>query len=226
MIDAATLAQVAQRRASTYWLLSSLVLDAPTPEALAQLDAALGDPPLDLDVPLGKETMALRDAVREASGAPQAMMALRVEHTRLLGGLSKNYGAPAPYESVFCEDKLPGEATVAVAAACAEAGLELPAPDVGPADHLGSELRMMAMFCHRESEAWGEGDGSAQVWIERERDFLDAHVLEWVPQHCQRLAAMAADAYHRAVFTLVANACVLDRGDIEQVIAEAALEAA
>jgi TorA maturation chaperone TorD len=92
-----------------------------------------------------------------------------------------------------------------------------PAPEAGPADHLGAELRFLALLCHRESEAWqAENRAVAREWIERERAFLDDHVLQWVPEHCQRLVGLAQSAYHRAMFTLIARACVSDRDDVEE----------
>lgn len=144
-------------------------------------------------------------------------MILDVERTRLLAGLSRSYGAAPPYESVFREDKLPGEATIAVAEAYAQAGFDPPAPEAGPADHLGSELRFLGLLCHRESEAWRAGERDAALaGVERERAFLDDHVLKWVPEHCERLLALAESPYHRAMFTLIGRACLIDRDDVAE----------
>ncbi len=216
-MEAAALADIAQRRARTYWLLSRLVLEAPGALLLAELGDALergvGDP----ETPLGVETLALRDAVRRARTETADLEALNVERTRLLAGLAANYGAPPPYESVFRENKLPGESTIAVAAAYAEAGIAPPVPETGPADHLGAELRFLALLCQRESEAWQAADHAVAVaWIERERAFLDDHVLQWVPEHCQRLVALATSPYHGAMFSLIARACLIDRDDVAE----------
>ena len=217
LMESAALADIAQRRSRTYWLLSRLVLEAPDPVFLAEVRAALENSVLDPEAPLGAETVALRDAIREALANPTAPAALAVERTRLLCGLAKSYGAPPPYESVFREDKLPGESTIAVTQAYAEAGFEPPVPEAGPADHLGAQLRFLALLCHRESEAWrSEGHSDASAWVERERAFLDDHVLQWVPEHCQRLVALAESSYHRAMLSLIARACVIDRDDIAE----------
>ena len=216
-MEIAALAEIAQRRSRTYWLLSRLVLEAPSEGFLAELGAALDGATPDPEAPLGVETAALGDAVREARADTSAPAALSVEHTRLLAGLAKSYGAPPPYESVFREDKLPGESTIAVTAAYADAGIEPPVPEAGPADHLGTELRFLALLCHRESEAWQTADrAAAAAWIERERAFLDDHVLQWVPEHCQCLVALAESFYHRAMFSLIARACVIDRDDVAE----------
>lgn len=216
-METAALAAIAQRRSGTYWLLSRLVLEAPGSAFLAELAATLDTVPPDATPPLGSETLALRDAVRGASAAPEAPMALAVEHTRLLAGLAKHYGAPPPYESVLREDKLPGESTIAVSAAYAEAGFDPPVPEAGPADHLGAELRFLALLCHREREAWQTGErAAAAAWVERQRAFLDDHVLQWVPQHCQQVLEFAETPYHRAMFTLIARACLVDRDDVAE----------
>jgi TorA maturation chaperone TorD len=216
-METAALADIAQRRSRTYWLLSRLVLEPPGAAFLAELRTALDGAPPDPEALLGIETAALRAAVREAHADAAMSAALDVEHTRLLAGLAKSYGGPPPYESVFREDKLPGESTISVAAAYAEAGTDSLVPEAGPADHLGAELRFLALLCHRESEAWQAADRTAAAaWIERERAFLDDHVLRWVPEHCQRLVALTESSYHRAMFSLIARACVIDRDDVAE----------
>lgn len=216
-MECAALVDIAQRRSRTYWLLSRLVLEAPSVAFLGELGTALDGTAADAEAPLGTETAALCAAVRGACAQDAATAALDVERTRLLAGLSKGYGAAPPYESVFREDKLPGESTIAVTVAYAEAGIEPPVPEAGPADHLGAELRFLALLCHREGEAWQAGDrAGAAVWIERERSFLDDHVLQWAPEHCQRLVALAQSPYHRAMFRLIARACEIDRDDVAE----------
>ena len=225
-METAALAAIAQRRSRTYWLLSRLVLEPPGRGFVVELAAAFERSPLDVAAPLGSETLAFSAAVRAACADPGASDALGVERTRLLAGLSRDHGAPPPYESVLREDKLPGEATIAVSAACAEAGFEPLVPDAGPADHLGTEIRFLALLCLRESEAWQAGErASAAAWVERERTFLDDHVLQWVPQHCDRLIALAETPYHRAMFTLIARACLIDRDDVAELAVHGAATA-
>ena len=211
------LADIARRRSRTYWLLSRLVLESPSSATLAELGASLGGAALAAEDPLGAETIALRDAVCTTGVDADSLVTLNVERTRLLAGLAKGQGAPPPYESVFLEDRLPGEATIAVSEAYADAGFDPPAAEAGPADHLGAELRFLALLCHRESEAWQAGErGPALAGVERERAFLDGHVLRWVPQHCERLLALAESPYHRALFTLIGRACLIDRDDVAE----------
>lgn len=202
---------VARERAATYWLLSRLVHEPPTPALLDELQLALSESGTEERAPLTAEVLELLVAVDAARSGIPAEMELRAEHTRLWGGVAESYGPPPPFESVVLEQRLPGEATTAVAAAYEAAGLEAQIDDAGPADHLASELRFMGLCALREAEAW-EGDREAEAleWQDRQREFLDEHLLAWAPAHCSKVADMAQTEYHRAVATLVAGACRLD----------------
>ena len=103
------------------------------------------------------------------------------------------------------KDDCSGAATEAVAAAYMEAGYENLVPDAGPPDHIGTELRFMSVLCFREMEAWRDGDESAaRNVLERELEFLDEHISQWIPQLCDRLAESTTQAYYLAVATLTA----------------------
>lgn len=219
-MDGAGLAEIAQHRSQTYWLLSRLILEAPSLSLFGELGGLLGSVPAESVGLLAEETRALLQSIGDAGTDASAIEALAVERTRLFAGLSKGYGAPPPFESVARENKLPGECTIAVAGLYAEAGFDPPAPEAGPPDHLGAELRFMALLCFREAEAWRTDDrAAAGEWVERERAFLDEHLLLWAPQHCQRLLALAQTPYHRALATLVARACLIDRDDVIELAA-------
>jgi TorA maturation chaperone TorD len=211
------LAESAARRSRTYWLLARLVLERPGAALLAELDSTL--PPAAeaaaKDEPLADEVGRLGAAVRAALGDPKALETLEVDYTRLFAGLAKSSGAPAPFESVALESRLMGDSTFAVEAAYRDAGFEPPVPEAGPPDHLGAELRFLSLACYREMEAWQAGDRAAAAgWVERERRFLDEHLLAWVPRHCERLAPIAETPFYRAVVSLIGRACLVDREDV------------
>jgi len=211
------LAESAARRSRTYWLLARLVLEKPGAALLAELDSTLS-PPAEYaaaDEPLADEAGQLGVVVRAALGDPKAIEALEVDYTRLFAGLDKRSGAPAPFESVTLESRLMGDTTLAVESAYRDAGFDAPAPEAGPPDHLGAELRFLSLACHQEMEAWRAGDrAAAAAWVERERRFLDEHLLAWVPQHCKRLAQAAQTPFYRAAASLIGRACLVDREDV------------
>jgi len=211
------LAEIAGRRSRTYWLLARGFADAPSRALFGELITALG--PVNPAETLAEETTALADAVQAALSTDDPSEVLAIEFTRLFGGLSASYGGLPPFESVVRTGSWGGDSVVAVAAAYADADVVPPLPDASPVDHLAAELRFLAIACHREGEAWrADNTQAAMEWVRRERDFLDQHVLRWVPEYCQKAAGMAQTPFYRALLALSPRACMLDREDIDAIL--------
>lgn len=217
MTSAATLAEIAGRRGRTYWLLARGFADAPSRALFGELITALG--PVNPAESLGEETAALADAVQAALSTDDQSDVLAIEFTRLFGGISESYGGLPPFESVVREGAWGGDTVLAVVAAYGDADVAPPLPDASPVDHLAAELRFLAIACHREGEAWRADNTQVAVdWLRRERDFLDQHVLRWVPEYCQKAAGMAETPFYRALLVLTPRACMLDREDIDTIL--------
>lgn len=225
VVSAAALAEIAGRRGRTYWLLAQGFAQAPSRALLGDLSAVLG--PVNAADALGPETAALAGAVRDALNTDSAGDRLAIEFTRLFGGISESYGGLPPFESVVRTGNWGGDTVLAVLAAYAGAEIEPPLPDASPVDHLAAELRFLAIACHRESEAWRADDvRSAIDWVRRERDFIDRHVLRWVPAYCDEAAVLATSLFYKALLTLTPLACKLDREDIDAILESVPLLAA
>ncbi len=217
MSPAATLADVAGRRGRTYWLLARGFAEAPGGVLFRELITALG--PVNPAEALAAETAAFADALRSALSVEAASDALAIEFTRLFGGISKSYGGPPPFESVVRSGNWGGDIALAVVTAYADADIAPPLPEASPPDHLAAELRFLAIACHREAEAWQADDTQAAMdWVRRERDFLDRHVLRWIPEYCRQASEMAATPFYRALLALTPRACELDREDIDAIV--------
>jgi len=213
----AALADIAGRRGRTYWLLALGFAEAPSRALFGELMTALG--PVNPDEPLGEETAALADAVQAAMSTDEESDVLAIEFTRLFGGISESYGSLPPFESVVRTGNWGGDTALEVIAAYAEADIVPPLPEASPADHLAAELRFLAIACHRESEAWRVANTRAAMdWVRRERDFLDRHLLRWVPEYCEKAVDMAETPFYRALLTLTPRACALDREDIDAIL--------
>lgn len=194
-----TLAFQAAKRARGYWLLSRLFLEVPTAARLAELLGVLAD---ERGVPEPGEISTLRAAAAMAlNDGDQAALAF----TRHLVLGDKARREPLPYEAHVLEGTLPGEATQAVAAAMAAAGFHNVASEAPCPDHLGAELRFMALLCHREQEAWQAGEEEAgQTSLEMQRSFLERHLSRWAPDYCRELANRCANRYLSALSFLAA----------------------
>jgi len=199
-------------RSQSYWLLSRLFLEQPDIALLSEIAAVLDTANPTERAP---EAASLQASVRAALASDQALTDLQVEYTRLLGGASRSSGVPEPYESVAREGRLFGECAEAVAAAYVEAGHADLVSDTGPPDHVGTELRFMALLCYHEMNAWADDDeGEATGLLQRELAFLDDHLLPWVPSLCGALGDLARHSFYLAVASLTASLCEQNRGDI------------
>ena len=159
----------------------------------------------------------LRDAVREAMAVPGAMAAA-VEYTRRFVATSRGSQEPLPFESHIREGCLPGEATGNVRALAAEWGYVDVAPESGSPDHLGAELRLMALLCHDERTAWLTGDHALAIEsLRRQSRFLDEHLAPWAPDYCTALATRAGNSYVQAIARITASTLRADVTALDEI---------
>ncbi len=118
---------------------------------------------------------------------------LSLAYTRLFFGP----GRPTahPYESVFIEGRMMGEAAAQVVECYAEAGLQVSNYSHELPDHVTLELAYMAYLVAQEAN----DTGKAKVWRDRQYRFLHGHLARWLPQFCERIEASEANQYYRAV---------------------------
>jgi TorA maturation chaperone TorD len=201
-------AAAAARRSSAWWFLSRLIDEQPTEPWLSELEATLSTLESSPSTPLGPESAALLAALRLARAQQRGLTALAVDRTRLLAGVFQNRALPAPYESSAFGESMNSDRVQDLMRAYEGAGFENPAPELGPPDYLGTELRFMALLCYREMEAHGDADpGLAPAWLRHQQQFMDEHLLAWGPVHCDKLAAEAGTPFYAALGRLVACAC-------------------
>lgn len=218
-MNAAALASVAARRSALYWLLAEFLLTCPQTAFVTRLRREFSG----IEVATGSlesKLSALRDALPE-DGDAAGVDNLAVEYTRLFGSVKAGYGLPPPYESVARAVMTPADVVAAVNACYADAGLASIIQPQTSADHLGIELKFMALLCHREMEAWQQGHSAkATSALERQRDFLDAHLLKWAPQYLGLVLADARHAFYRGVAALALDVLPEDRALLNEMLVE------
>lgn len=219
-MNAVVLSGVAARRSALYWLLAEFFLTCPSQALVERLRKDLaglaGDTGID---PLAAGLAAIRDALPENADAA-AIDQLAIEYTRLFGAISPSYGLPPPYESVQRETADPAELAVMVATCYANAGFATIDQAVPP-DHLGVELKFMTMLCHAEMQEWQHNNaGKAMQLLGRQRNFLDDHVLKWVPDYLRLVHTQAQHVFFRGVAALVLGAIPADRALLDEMLTE------
>jgi TorA maturation chaperone TorD len=213
MTDRSEFGALAQERSQGYWLLSRLFLQVPDTAHLLALQTQLA----------GADAVVLNDLRHAVEAALAIPDDAAVEFTRLLVIVSKASGEALPYESFAREGTVPGAATERVLACMADAGFAEVAPDAPSPDHIGAELKFMALLCYEESQAWdGDDLEGALQWLTRQRQFMASHLADWAVAYCAGLEARAQHGYMKAVAALTASSLVADFDVLAEVCAEVA----
>jgi putative dimethyl sulfoxide reductase chaperone len=208
----ALLASVAAGRSVLYWLLADLFLTCPDKPLVARLSRDLPSTAA-AEHPMMRELAVLREALPQDE---PAITALAVEYTRLFGAVSRDDGPPPPYESVHRN----AADCAAVNEFYVNAGL-VTFDVTAPPDHLGTELRFLALLCHGESAAWRGGRAKeARAALENEHEFLDQHLLAWAPAYLETLEREARHPFYRALAGTARRIVHADRAMIDDLFAE------
>lgn len=136
----------------------------------------------------------MQRAVAGCDGDEAALERLAVAFNRVFFGMGPRTAQKAfPYESVYTSDKglMMQDAYSQVKAVYREAGFAKNPAFTEPEDHLAVELAFMAELCARAGAALAAGDAAAaEASLVQQRDFVEAHLLNWI----DRFAADAAAA--------------------------------
>jgi TorA maturation chaperone TorD len=191
-------------RGATYALLSQLFREEVSAVLLEQLVTDLVDPNSQGDG-TGQGYGLLRQfalSVRHRD-LDEVRTELSVEFGRLF--LTGRDDSVFPYESVYTSQErlLMQRARDEVLAAYRDEGLAKTAAFREPEDHLAVELDFMARLCQKTVDALAEGQiDAALALLDRQRAFLDEHLLVWVPRFSQDLAQAASSDFYRGVAVL------------------------
>ncbi|GMQ79591.1 MAG: molecular chaperone TorD family protein [Thermodesulfobacteriota bacterium] len=131
---------------------------------------------------------------------------LAVEYARLFLGPGKHI---SPHESVHHQREdgdwgtLWGASTVDVKKFIEATGLGYEAGYKGMPDHISVEFEFMAALARREVQAWFEGDeASARSCVAVQKKFLEEHLIQWIPDFCEKVIRHAELPFYRAVAEL------------------------
>ena len=199
-----------RERADAYWFLASLFgspVAADTLERIAGVAAGLSED----EMGIASELRAALTGRSELPGADR----LAAEHARLFLGLREGHGPPPPYESLWREDRLLGDSTLAVENAYREAGFQDPGPG-GPCDHIACELRFLASLCNAQADAVRADQPEEAHWaLQQQARFIDQHLLAWVPTYCRNLAEQSREPFYSALARLTSDIVTEDARHLE-----------
>lgn len=187
-----------ETRAAFCRFLASLYLYELTDEqieAFAHIEVA-GDGTL-----IDEGLRTIKEYLRHRHGGTRQELAVDYARAFLGAGSYDRILAP-PYESVFTSEEriLMQDARDGAVTYYRRAGLDLPADNTTPEDHLGFELQFAAALADNANEALAADDGEtfAEV-VSLARSFFVHHQQNWLPALCEAIDEFAETDFYRGV---------------------------
>ena len=191
-----------EARAGFYRFLANVFLWEPTDEqieamATANFPSEGGD--------IGRGYSLIAEFLHHRDTGTRQQIAVDYAHVFLGAGNYDKIMAP-PYESVYTSEEriLMQEARDGALAYYRREGLDLPADNTTPEDHLGFEMQFMATLIERCADALraGDGDRFAEL-VGIQRSFFDEHLANWLPAFSHDIDTHCKTDYYHGVALLV-----------------------
>lgn len=196
--EAQEMREANETRAAFCRFLASLYLYELTDEqieAFAHIEFA-GDGTL-----IDEGLRTIKEYLRHRHGGTRQELAVDYARVFLGAGSYDRILAP-PYESVFTSEEriLMQDARDGAVTYYRRAGLDLPADNTTPEDHLGFELQFAAALADNANEALAADDGEtfAEV-VSLARSFFVHHQQNWLPALCEAIDEFAETDFYRGV---------------------------
>ena len=205
--------ELAEHRSSIYGFLAAIYRQELTSELLQQMKAHRFQEVLsNLGVKLNNEFFQ--------NSEKELLENLAIEYTRLFVGPGKHI---SPHESVHHKKEgvqsgqLWGELTAQVKGIIESSGLEYESEYTGMPDHISVELEFMQHVVQREAQAWeADDDETALLCLENEKNFVDEHLLGWIPDFCEKVIETAEVPFYREMARLTRNFIEFEKQELKK----------
>ncbi len=191
-LTAEELCRLAEGRGSVYKFLAAVYLSEPSDEMINRiLDSSFLDNLSQIDASaqqLKDFAVSFRDNYED----------VRIEYDSLFVVPMAQY--VKPYESAY-RDGLTGDGvTRTVRQYYRSAGGDVTVAYGDLPDHLGAELDFMFFLCEKEGRCWENGNGEeARQHLGAQKDFLEKHLLEWIPDLCHEIEGKTESDFYKAL---------------------------
>ncbi len=152
---------------------------------------------------------------RQALNSVRDVIDVEVEYVRMFATGVAGAMSP-PTESSYTADPIRGEVGELLArlrGVYNDYRLEPTGAVADTLDHIAIELEVMSALCAREAEARGnENDPQTIVTLKHQRAFLEEHLMVWLPDFVERIAAADTVPFYSALGPAVASFVQHDLG--------------
>ena len=205
--------KLAEHRSSIYGFLAAIYRQELTSELLQQMKAHR------FQEVLSNLGVKLNNGFFQNS-EKELLEKLAIEYTRLFVGPGKHI---SPHESVHHKKEggqsgqLWGELTAEVKRIIESSGLEYKSEFTGMPDHISVELEFMQQVVQREAQAWEAGDDeTARLCLKNEKNFVDDHLLGWIPDFCEKVIETAEVPFYREMARLTRNFIEFEKQELKK----------
>ena len=217
----AELEKLISNRGSTYGFLARIYRVEVDQELLEQM-ARMGLS-VEVDLPeISEGYRMLKGFLEHPTGS--TLTDLAVEYARIFLGAGVKSGDGAyPYESVYTSpDRLVmQDARDQVLKLYREEGLGRAEEFNEPEDHIAFELEFMSYLCQKTTEALKDGDkGEALGYLKKQKNFLEEHLMRWVPAFCDDVQRLARGDFYKAVAKITIGYLSMEKDLIGELVDE------
>jgi anaerobic sulfite reductase subunit A len=215
--------EILQERAATYSFLAQLYKHEVSAEQLENLIPALVKEGGDQDA-VGEGHTLLRQFAQQAqdSDLKKEARELAAEYAALFLNAARK--PVSPYESVYTspDHLVMQKARDEVVAEYRKEGLDRIGDFREPEDHIAIELEFMAYLCDRAAEALDADLDVAQAYLQKQKAFLDEHLLVWVPDFCEDVIKFTQSDFFRGLAQITAEHLSMERDTVDELLAAVA----
>lgn len=149
---------------------------------------------------------------------------LQADYTVLFIGIGKM--PSPPYESVYRSPKklVFQDETIRVRHKFAKQGLLPEHFKREPDDHIGLELDFMAHMCDWSLKAIQNNElAKAQKYLKAQKDFIDEHLMQWVPDFCGDILKNSKTTFFQGVSHILMGFLMVEKEEIDNLLKQVRL---
>jgi len=142
---------------------------------------------------------------------------LAADYARLF--LSINKVPPHPSESIYREGAIMQHSRDEVLKTYWSFGVDKKKEFTEPEDHIAVELSFLMYLCEKAIEALKNGDAKeARRYIQGQKDFLERHVIKWVPKLVKDILNTGQTPFYKAIAILTREYVEMDLSATEDLL--------